>query len=424
MWSPLCKTRLLQLFETSLIMSAKPRGCQILFFYVDSDCFAPDLKDISTCRKSARLERGDYMADVVSPLENEVSAALRNFPYRVSKVQKLPNPAVSLLFRLFRIRFAGDIHTSKFGLIAKGGPHGSCRPPLQHEISATLQNFSHVRKGQRLQTPAVWRWLQLFANQFAGDVHTSKFGPIAMVNHMTHVVPTLQNEVSVILGNFLYRVSKGQRLPNPAVCRWLRLFGTRLAGDIHTWKFGPIAKGGPHGSCGPPFTKRGFCKSSKLPSSCQQREEASESCCLALTTNVCHSICRRYPLVKIRPDSKGWTTWVMWFRALQNEVSATLRNVPHDINKARGCKILMFGCQRHLFSDGFEFTASLISTDADGSVLSCFHHGDGTRRLLYSSIVWPQLEYCSEVWSPYNDQVKNPNWKRPTASNKIYTWIS
>ena len=57
---------------------------------------------------------------------------------------------------------------------------------------------------------------------------------------MAHVVPPLQNEVSATVRNFPDLVSKGQRLPNTAVWRSFRLFGTRFV-DINMSKCGPIA---------------------------------------------------------------------------------------------------------------------------------------------------------------------------------------
>ena len=70
-----------------------------------------------------------------------------------------------------------EIHMSKFGPVAKGRPHGSLGPPFQNDVSATLRNFPDlVNKGQMLQNPAVWRQFRLFSTRLAGDIHTSKFG--------------------------------------------------------------------------------------------------------------------------------------------------------------------------------------------------------------------------------------------------------
>ena len=108
-------------------------------------------------------------------------------------------------------------------------------------------------------------------------------------------------------------------------------------------KFGSIAKGRLHDSCGLPFAKRDFCNFSKLPSSCQQSPEAAKSCCFALIPIVCHSISTRYPPVKIRPNCKGETTWLMWHplcktRSLQLFQSPLIMSA-----KARGYQILLFG---------------------------------------------------------------------------------
>ena len=73
-----------------------------------------------------------------------------------------------------------------------------------------------------------------------------------------------------------------------------------------------FAKGGPHDSCGTPFAKRRFGNFSKLPWSCQQRQEVPKSCCLALIPTVCHTISSRYPHLEIRSSSKWATTWTMW----------------------------------------------------------------------------------------------------------------
>ena len=126
-----------------------------------------------------------------------------------------------------------------------------------------------------------------------------------MVDNMSHVVTHLQNDVLTTLRNFSDLVSQGQRISNLAVSRWFRSFGTRLEGDIHTWKVGPIAKEGPHGSCGPPFAKRRFGNSSKLLWLSQPRPQAPKSCCFGLIPIVWHSIGTRYPHLEIRPSSKG-----------------------------------------------------------------------------------------------------------------------
>ena len=112
--------------------------------------------------------------------------------------------------------------------------------------------------------------------------------------------------------NFSDLLSKGKRLPNNAIWRWFRRFSTRLSRDIHTWKFASIANRGPHGSCGQPFEKRGFCNSSKLLWYGQPRPEAPKYCCLTMFPIVWHSIGTRYPHLKIQPSSKGETTWAMW----------------------------------------------------------------------------------------------------------------
>ena len=64
-------------------------------------------------------------------------------------------------------------------------------------------------------------------------------------------------------------------------------------------------KGGTHGLCGVPFAKRGFCNSSKLPRSCQQRTEAPKSCCLPLIPIRWNSIGRRYWHTETGRNSKG-----------------------------------------------------------------------------------------------------------------------
>ena len=65
---------------------------------------------------------------------------------------------------------------------------------------------------------------------------------------MGHVVPPLQNDVSATLRDFPDLVRKGQRVPNKSFWRLFQLFGTRFAGDIHTWKFGSKANGRQNGS--------------------------------------------------------------------------------------------------------------------------------------------------------------------------------
>ena len=71
-------------------------------------------------------------------------------------------------------------------------------------------------------------------------------------------------------------------LPNPVVWRRFRLFYTLFPRDIQTSKFSLIVKVRPQSSWGPPFAKRGFYISSKLPESRQERPEALKSCCLVL----------------------------------------------------------------------------------------------------------------------------------------------
>ena len=85
------------------------------------------------------LERGHHTAQVVPPLQNEIFSTLRIFPDLVRIDPRLPNPAVWRRFRLFGTRWAGDIHTSKFGPIGKGYDMAHVFPPLQKEVSATLQ---------------------------------------------------------------------------------------------------------------------------------------------------------------------------------------------------------------------------------------------------------------------------------------------
>lgn len=120
MWSHLYKMTFLQLFETLLVMPWKARGCKILLFGIDSIYLAHNLLEISTLWTLARKQMGDHMAHVVSPLQNDISATLQNFAH-VSKGQRLPNHVVCHWFWLFGNPFTGDIHTSNFGLIAKRG---------------------------------------------------------------------------------------------------------------------------------------------------------------------------------------------------------------------------------------------------------------------------------------------------------------
>ena len=91
--------------------------------------------------------------------------------------------------------------------------------------------------------PLACRYL-LFGARLAGDIDTLKFGPIAKGAHMAHVVPSLQKAGFCNSSKLPCLVSKGQKLPIPAVLRWVRLFRPRLAGNIDTSKFGLIAKGG------------------------------------------------------------------------------------------------------------------------------------------------------------------------------------
>ena len=88
-------------------------------------------------------------------------------------------------------------------------------------------------------------------------------------DHMAHLVIPFQYEISATIRKSSDLVSQGQRLVNPSVC-------SRFARDIHTWKFNPIAKGGPHEPCGAPCAKWCFWNSSKLPRSFQPRPEASK----------------------------------------------------------------------------------------------------------------------------------------------------
>ena len=60
---------------------------------------------------------------------------------------------------------------------------------------------------------------------------------------MNHVVPLLQNDVLAALRNFSVLVSKDETHPNLVVCRWFRSSATKLAGEIHTWKFFAIGEG-------------------------------------------------------------------------------------------------------------------------------------------------------------------------------------
>ena len=100
----------------------------------------------------------------------------------------------------------------------------------------------------------------------------------------------LQNEVFGTLWNFPDHVRKGQMLPNSAVWCWFQLFGTQFARDIHTSKFGTIAKVGSHEPCGSPhFAKWGFYNPSKLSWSCQERPQAPKSFFLVFIPTFSHT---------------------------------------------------------------------------------------------------------------------------------------
>ena len=75
------------------------------------------------------------MALVVPPLQNDVSATLRNFPDPVSKGQRIPNTAVCLRFRSFATQFAVDIDTSKFSPIRNGDHMALVVPSLGNDLS-------------------------------------------------------------------------------------------------------------------------------------------------------------------------------------------------------------------------------------------------------------------------------------------------
>ena len=118
---------------------------------------------------------------------------------------------------------------------------------------------------------------------------------------MAHMFPFLDNEVSLTFRNFLILSAKTRG------CRILH-FGVDsdcLALDLLAIPHLEIPsdrKEGPHASYFPLFGKRGFCNSSKLSSSCQQRPEASNSCCLALEKVIrrCNVQCRVDVLENLR----------------------------------------------------------------------------------------------------------------------------
>ena len=142
---------------------------------------------------------------------------------------------------------------------------------LQNYVLTTLRNFSDlVSQGQRLPNLAVWRWFRSFRTRLAEDIHTWKFGPIPKGGPHEPCGPPLQNEVFANFRKFSGLVRMGLRLRNADVWHWLRFFGSRFVGDMWTWKFYPIGKGRRNRWCGPGFWKRGFCKSWKLLGSLQQ----------------------------------------------------------------------------------------------------------------------------------------------------------
>ena len=86
MWSHLCRTRFLLLFETFLIMWGKARGSEILPFGVDSDCLVRNYPHLEIWRNGNGL---DHIALVLHHFQNDNSTTLPNLTDHLSKGQKL-----------------------------------------------------------------------------------------------------------------------------------------------------------------------------------------------------------------------------------------------------------------------------------------------------------------------------------------------
>ena len=105
----------------------------------------------------------------------------------VSQGQRLPNLAVWRWFRSLGTRCAGDIHSWKFGPIAKGGTTSAICPPSQNEVLAALRNFTDlVSQGQRLLNLSIWRSIENSVQQ-------------QRLDHMAHVVLPLENEIQLTI---------------------------------------------------------------------------------------------------------------------------------------------------------------------------------------------------------------------------------
>ena len=148
---------------------------------------------------------------VFAPSEKkEVLANLRNFSDLVSEGQSFPYLTVCRSFRSFGTRFAGDIHTWKFVLIAKRGPHERCGPPLCKTMFWQIYETNLVSQGQRLQNLAVWRWFWWLGTRCAGDIHTWKFGPLAKRDHISRMSPLCKTRFWQLFETSLIWSAKGR----------------------------------------------------------------------------------------------------------------------------------------------------------------------------------------------------------------------
>ena len=79
-------------------------------------------------------------------------------------------------------------------------------------------------------------------------------------DHMAHLVITLQYEISATIQKSSDLISQGQRLVNPSVCSRFRSFGTRFARDYPHLKIQPNSKGGTTWAMWYPLCKTMFLK--------------------------------------------------------------------------------------------------------------------------------------------------------------------